>query len=218
MADLAPLTAAIERGDRRTATQLTADAIEAGTPPGPILDAMTGAMAEVGRRFACGQGVYVPEMMVAARAMKESMALLQPLLTAEGIVPEHTAVVGTVKGDLHDIGKNLVAMMWRGAGLAVVDLGVNVPPERFVAAIEEHHPALIGISALLTTTMGGMADVVAAVRDAGSKVPIIVGGAPVTQEYADEIGADGFARDAATAVDVGLALIARTAPQPTATV
>lgn len=212
MADLAPLTAAIERGDRREATQLTAAAIEAGTAPGPILDAMTSAMAEVGRRFACGQGVYVPEMLVSARAMKESMALLQPLLTAEGIVPEHTAVIGTVRGDLHDIGKNLVAMMWRGAGIAVVDLGVNVPPERFVAALAEHRPALIGISALLTTTMGGMADVVAAVRAAGSEVPVIVGGAPVTQEYADEIGADGFARDAATAVEVGTRLIAARIP------
>ena len=209
MADLGPLTAAIERGDRREGTRLTAAAIEARTSPGPILDAMTSAMAEVGRRFACGQGVYVPEMLVAARAMKESMALLQPLLAEEGIVPAHTAVIGTVRGDLHDIGKNLVAMMWRGAGIAVVDLGVNVAPERFVAALEEHRPALIGISALLTTTMGGMADVVAAVRAAGFQAPIVVGGAPVTQEYADEIGADGFARDAATAVDVATALIAR---------
>jgi 5-methyltetrahydrofolate--homocysteine methyltransferase len=218
MADLVSLTAAIERGDRREATRLTAAAIEAGTAPGPILDAMTSAMAEVGRRFACGQGVYVPEMLVAARAMKESMALLQPSLTEEGIVPEHTAVIGTVRGDLHDIGKNLVAMMWRGAGIAVVDLGVNVAPERFVAAVEEHRPALIGISALLTTTMGGMADVVAAVRAAGRPAPIVVGGAPVTQEYADEIGADGFARDAATAVDVGLALIARHASRTSAPV
>ncbi|MFN8623660.1 MAG: cobalamin-dependent protein [Chloroflexota bacterium] len=214
MADLAALTAAVERGDRKEATRLTAEAIDAGIAPGPILDAMTTAMSEVGRRFACGQGVYVPEMLVAARAMKESTALLQPLLVAEGITPEHTVVMGTVKGDLHDIGKNLVGMMLRGANLAVVDLGTNVEPARFAEAAREHGAELVAVSALLTTTMVGMKDVVDAVRATGLGLPVIVGGAPVTQEYCEEIGADGYAADAATAVEVARALIARSPGVP----
>ena len=203
MADLAGLTAAIEAGDRATAVAITTEAVGEQMDPKAILAAMTLAMQTVGSKFACTE-IYVPEMLVAARAMKESSVLL-PVLVAEGIRPEHTVIIGTVAGDLHDIGKNLVGMMWKGANLAVVDLGVNVPPQRFVAALAEHQPALVGISALLTTTMGGMKDIVDAIRASGSSVPIIVGGAPVTQEYADEIGADGYARDAATAVDVGKA-------------
>jgi 5-methyltetrahydrofolate--homocysteine methyltransferase len=212
MADLGALTAAVERGDRKEATRLTAEAIDEGIAPGPILEAMTTAMAEVGRRFACGQGVYVPEMLVAARAMKESTALLAPLLIAEGITPEHTVVMGTVKGDLHDIGKNLVGMMLRGANLAVVDLGTNVEPARFAEAAQEHGAALVAVSALLTTTMVGMQAVVDAVHGALPGVPVIVGGAPVTQEYCDEIGADGYAPDAASAVQVAQALLARVHP------
>jgi len=208
MADLGALTAAIERGDRKEATRITGEAIDDGVGPQAILDAMTAAMTEVGRRFACNEGVYVPEMLIAARAMKESTVLLLPLLVAEGIQPEHTVVIGTVKGDLHDIGKNLVGMMLKGANLAVVDLGTNVPPERFVEAVQEHGARLVGISALLTTTMVGMKDVVDAVHAAAPGVRIIVGGAPVTQEYADEIGADGYARDAATAVSVAQTLLA----------
>jgi 5-methyltetrahydrofolate--homocysteine methyltransferase len=149
-------------------------------------------------------------MLVAARAMKESSALLEPLLVAEGLRPEHTAVIGTVKGDLHDIGKNLVGMMLKGARIEVVDLGTNVPPERFAEAVAEHGASLVGVSALLTTTMVGMKDVVAAVHAAHPAVRVIVGGAPVTQEWADEIGADGYARDAATAVGVAQALLAGT--------
>jgi 5-methyltetrahydrofolate--homocysteine methyltransferase len=211
MADLSELTAAIERGDRRTATRLTQEAIDAGTGPQEILDAMTAGMTEVGRRFANNEGIYVPEMLISARAMKESSALLEPLLVAEGIHPEHTVVIGTVKGDLHDIGKNLVGMMWKGANFEVVDLGTNVPPERFAEAASEHGAHLVGVSALLTTTMVGMRDVVTAVRAAGlADVRVMVGGAPVTQEYADQIGADGYARDAATAVGVAQALLART--------
>jgi 5-methyltetrahydrofolate--homocysteine methyltransferase len=208
MADLTPLTKAVEAGDRRTATRLTQEAIDAGVGPQEILDAMTAAMTEVGRRFACNEGVYVPEMLIAARAMKESSVLLEPLLVAEGIHPEHTVVIGTVKGDLHDIGKNLVGMMLKGANMAVVDLGTNVPPERFAEAAREHGARLVGVSALLTTTMVGMGDVVTAVRGAGlSDVRVMVGGAPVTEEYAAEIGADGYARDAATAVGVAQRLL-----------
>jgi 5-methyltetrahydrofolate--homocysteine methyltransferase len=208
MADLTSLTSAVEAGDRRTATRLTQEAIDAGVGPQEILDAMTVAMTEVGRRFACNEGVYVPEMLISARAMKESAALLEPLLTAAGITPEHTAVIGTVKGDLHDIGKNLVGMMLKGANMTVVDLGTNVPPERFVEAAREHGAHIVGVSALLTTTMVGMGDVVSAIRGAGlTDVRVIVGGAPVTEEYAAEIGADGFARDAATAVGVAQRLL-----------
>jgi 5-methyltetrahydrofolate--homocysteine methyltransferase len=209
MTDLSELTAAVERGDRRAAVRATEAAIEAGAGAQEILDAMTAAMTEVGRRFASGEGVYVPEMLVSARAMKESTVLLEPLLVEAGIEPEHVAVIGTVKGDLHDIGKNLVAMMWKGAGFGVVDLGTNVPPERFVEAAREHGAALVGVSALLTTTMVGMRDVVDAMRAGAPGVPVIVGGAPVTQEWADEIGAHGYAQDAATAVVVAKGLLAR---------
>ncbi|HTL28287.1 MAG TPA: cobalamin-dependent protein, partial [Tepidisphaeraceae bacterium] len=145
---------------------------------------------------------------IAARAMKESMGMLEPLLTKAGIKPRYTAVIGTVQGDLHDIGKNLVRMMWRGANIGVIDLGTNVPTETFIAAAKEHHADIIGLSALLTTTMDAMRQAVSAVRNAdlnGAKV--IVGGAPITRMFAEEIGADGYAADAASAVDVALQLV-----------
>jgi 5-methyltetrahydrofolate--homocysteine methyltransferase len=201
VADLAGLKAAIEAGDRATAVAITTAAVEAGDDPQAVLDAMTGAMEVVGGRFAAGE-IFVPEMLISARAMKEATAVLEPVLVASGIRPEHTAVIGTIKGDLHDIGKNLVAMMWKGANLAVVDLGTNVSPEAFVAAAREHGASLVGVSALLTTTMVGMRDVVAAVRQTLPDVKVIVGGAPVTADYAASIGADGYAPDAAAAVGV----------------
>jgi 5-methyltetrahydrofolate--homocysteine methyltransferase len=201
MADLEALAAAIEAGDRRTATAITREAVAEGMDPRTVLDAMTGAMEVIGHRFQCNE-IYVPEMLVSARAMKEATAVLEPVLTAAGIRPEHTAVIGTIKGDLHDIGKNLVGMMWKGANIEVVDLGTNVSPEAFVAAAREHGASLVGVSALLTTTMVGMRDVVAAVRAADLPgVKVIVGGAPVTAEYAASIGADGYAPDAASAVE-----------------
>ncbi|MCX6254670.1 MAG: cobalamin-dependent protein, partial [Bacteroidia bacterium] len=137
------------------AVAVTAAAIDEGLPPQAILDAMTRAMEVVGGKFSRNE-LYVPEMLISARAMKESTALLEPLLVKAGIKPLHTAVIGTVKGDLHDIGKNLVGMMWKGANIAVVDLGSNVSAEQFVAAAKEHEADLIGVSALLTTTMVGM--------------------------------------------------------------
>ena len=137
MSDLEDLSAAIERGDRSAATALTREAVDAGLPPATILAAMTRAMDRVGARFQASE-IYVPEMLVAARAMKEATALLEPLLARAGIRPEHTAVIGTIRGDLHDIGKNLVGMMWKGANFEVIDLGTNVPAERFVAAVLEH--------------------------------------------------------------------------------
>ena len=208
MADLAALTAAVEAGNRPEAVRLTQEAIDAGTDAQVILEAMTTAMTEVGRKFACNEGVYVPEMLISARAMKEASALLEPLLVASGHRPEHTAVIGTVQGDLHDIGKNLVGMMLKGANFEIVDLGTNVTPDEFAAATKEHGASIVGISALLTTTMVGMKDVVEAIRAVDPGGQVIVGGAPVTQEFAAEIGADGFAKDAATAANVAKALLA----------
>jgi 5-methyltetrahydrofolate--homocysteine methyltransferase len=208
MADLAALTAAVEAGDRTTAKAVTRAACDEGMDPHAVLAAMTAAMDSVGGRFARGE-IYVPEMLIAARAMKEAMAILEPVLVGAGIRPEHRAVIGTISGDLHDIGKNLVAMMWKGANIEVIDLGTNVTAERFVEAVREHDAHLVGVSALLTTTMTGMRDVVAAVRGAGlDDVRILVGGAPVTADWAAEIGADGYAPDAASAVDVARRVLA----------
>jgi 5-methyltetrahydrofolate--homocysteine methyltransferase len=202
MANLTALQAAIEAGDRASAVRITREAVDEGLDPRTVLAEMTAAMEVIGGRFQ-NQEIYVPEMLISARAMKEATAVLEPVLVKAGIRPQHTAVIGTIKGDLHDIGKNLVAMMWKGANIEVIDLGTNVSPERFVEAAQEHHAHLVGISALLTTTMVGMKDVVAAIRAAdlgGTKV--IIGGAPVTQDFADQIGADGYAPDAASAVEV----------------
>ena len=202
MANLTALKEAVEVGDRASAVRITREAVDEGLDPRTVLAAMTAAMEVIGGRFQ-NQEIYVPEMLISARAMKEATAVLEPVLVKAGIRPQHTAVIGTIKGDLHDIGKNLVAMMWKGANIEVIDLGTNVSPERFVEAAQEHHAHLVGISALLTTTMVGMKDVVAAIRAAdlgGTKV--IVGGAPVTQDFADQIGADGYAPDAASAVEV----------------
>jgi 5-methyltetrahydrofolate--homocysteine methyltransferase len=208
MADLAALTAAVEAGDRKTAVELTQQAIDEGVDPTVVLDAMTEAMTEVGRKFACNEGVYVPEMLISAHAMKEASVLLEPLLAASGITPDYSAVIGTVQGDLHDIGKNLVGMMLKGANFEIIDLGTNVTPEAFAEAAREHKPDVVGISALLTTTMVGMKDAVEAIRVADPNVKILVGGAPVTDEFAVEIGADGFAKDAATAANVAQELLA----------
>ena len=208
MADLAKLSNAIMTGNRNEATAVTKQAIADNMPPKQILDAMVSAMDEIGRKFQRNE-VFVPEMLIAARAMKESMAVLEPLLVKAGIKPAFTAVIGTVQGDLHDIGKNLVAMMWKGANFGVVDLGTNVAPDKFVAAAKEHKAAVVGLSALLTTTMPAMKQTVTALRDAGLKsVKVVIGGAPITQEFADQIGADGFAPDAASAVDIVRKLVA----------
>lgn len=207
MADLAALAIAVDNGDRATAKAITTEALAEGVNPRTVLDAMTGAMEVVGGRFQRGE-IYVPEMLISARAMKEAMAILEPVLVGQGIRPEHRAVIGTIRGDLHDIGKNLVAMMWKGANIEVIDLGTNVSPEAFVAAAREHDAQLVGVSALLTTTMTGMRDVVTAVREAGlTGVKVLVGGAPVTADWAAEIGADGYAPDAASAVDAAKAAL-----------
>lgn len=207
MADLPALKTAVEIGDRDTAVAVTQDAIDEGLDPKEVLDWMTDAMGVVGQRFQEGE-IFVPEMLISARAMKAAVALLEPLLIGSGFKPDSTAVIGTIKGDLHDIGKNLVAMMWKGANIDVVDLGTNTSAEKFLAAAREHNADLIGISALLTTTMGGMKHVVEAVRNSEiSYVRVIVGGAPVTPEFAKQVGADGYAPDAASAVGVARKLV-----------
>ena len=201
MADLKALADAVRTGKRADAVTLTKAAIADNTPPRQILDAMVGAMDELGKKFQC-QEVFVPEMLIASRAMKESIAVLEPMLVKAGIKPLLTAVIGTVQGDLHDIGKNLVAMMWRGANFAVIDLGFNVPAEKFVAAAKEHNASVVGLSSLLTTTMPAMKDTVAALKAANvPNLKVLIGGAPVTEDFAKQIGADGYAPDAASAVD-----------------
>jgi 5-methyltetrahydrofolate--homocysteine methyltransferase len=208
MADFERLQAAVEAGDREAAVEITQAAIDEGLDPHAILEPMTEAMAVVGERFS-RQELFVPEMLISARAMKGAVALLEPLLIGAGHKPDKTAVLGTVRGDLHDIGKNLVGMMLKGANFEVIDLGTNTTAERFIAAAREHEADLIGCSALLTTTMGNMREVIAAVSEADDMpdLRVIIGGAPVTLEYAREIGADGWAPDAAAAVHVATAVV-----------
>jgi 5-methyltetrahydrofolate--homocysteine methyltransferase len=163
---------------------------------------MVVGMNEVGRRFKANE-FYVPEVLIAARAMAAAMKILEPILVASGVKPAGIVVLGTVKGDLHDIGKNLVGMMLKGGGFKVVDLGVDVEPDKFVEAVKENGAKVVALSALLTTTMPQMVNVIKALADAGlDEVKVMIGGAPITQEYADEIGATGYGPDAATAVDV----------------
>jgi 5-methyltetrahydrofolate--homocysteine methyltransferase len=207
--DLNALKEAVIAGDVKGCNLLTEVAIKAGHSPHTILvEALVPAMQEVGDKFRCNE-VYVPEVLVAARAMKKSLTILKPLLTATGVKPVGVAVIGTVKGDLHDIGKNLVCMMLEGAGFEVADLGADVPPEKFVQAVKDKQAKIVGISTLLTTTMLGMKDVLAALEQAGlrKQVKVMVGGAPVTQSFADEIGADGYGESAATAVDTAKELL-----------
>ena len=207
MADLTELASAIEGGDRTSAVRLTTEALEASVPAQEVLDAMTAAMGVIGQHFQDGD-IFVPEMLIAARAMKEATVVLEPHLVEAGIRPEHTAVIGTVEGDLHDIGKNLVGMMLKGAAIEVIDLGVNVSAAKFVEAAREHKARLIGLSALLTTTMPNMRAVVEAIKAANVDTLVMIGGAPTTPEFATQIGADGFAPDAGAAVDLAKRLLA----------
>ena len=207
MNDQHPLTQAIIAGKRKEIPALVSQCLAAGETAGAIVEhRLVPGMAIVGEQFKRNE-IFVPEMLIAARAMKEALKVLEPLLAAAGIKPEHNAVIGTVEGDLHDIGKNLVAMMWKGANIDVIDLGVNVSPAKFVEAVKQHQPKLVGLSALLTTTMPAMRDTVKAIRETGVAVKIVIGGAPITPEYAREIGADGFAADAGSAVDTAMALV-----------
>lgn len=173
-----------------------------------LQEACIPAMSEVGRLFEIGEK-FVPEMLIAARAMQQAVDVLKPQLVDQESKSLGTVVVGTVAGDLNDIGKNLVGMMMEGAGFKVIDLGTDIPPEQFVAAVNEHQPNIIGMSALLTTTMPSIKAVIDALKEAGmrNQVKIIIGGAPITQEFADHVGADGYAPDAGSAPRIAKALI-----------
>jgi len=207
MADIHPLTEAVIRGRRKDVPDLVHQCLDAGEDAKSIVEnRLVPGMATVGERFKRNE-IFVPEMLIAARAMKEALGILEPMLVEAGVRPEYTAVIATVEGDLHDIGKNLVAMMWKGANIEVIDLGVNVPATKFADAVKEHKPQLVGLSALLTTTMPAMRGTVEAIRETGVATKIVIGGAPVTTDFANEIGADGYAQDAGTAVDVAMELL-----------
>jgi 5-methyltetrahydrofolate--homocysteine methyltransferase len=198
-------------GNAPEARALVEAALAEGLPPERILDeGLIAAMAEVGRLFEAGD-YYVPEMLVAARAMKGGLAMLRPGLAAAKVKAVGKVVIGTVQGDMHDIGKNLVAIMMEGAGLEIIDVGVDAPPDRFVEAVRQHQPDLLGLSALLTTTMPKMRETVQALTAAGLRdsVKIMVGGAPVTERYAREIGADLYAPDASSAATRAKQAVAR---------
>ncbi len=208
MADLKALAEVIIKGDQASAVNMTKAALAEGMAPKTILDnGLIAGMDIVGARFKKNE-VYIPEVLISARAMKMAMQILEPELVKAGVEPLGKLAIGTVQGDLHDIGKNLVAMMLKGAGFEVIDLGVDVKPEKFVQKVKETGVQVVGISALLTTTMPGMEKTIKVLKDAGLSVKVMIGGAPVTQEYADKIGANGYAPDAASAVDVAKSLVA----------
>jgi 5-methyltetrahydrofolate--homocysteine methyltransferase len=208
MADLKALADAVIKGDQNSAVEITKAAISEGMAAKEILDkGLIAGMDVVGRRFKNNE-VYIPEVLISARAMKMAMETLEPELVKAGVKPVGKLLIGTVAGDLHDIGKNLVTMMLKGAGFEVIDLGVDVAPGRFIERAKQTNVQLIGMSALLTTTMVAMEKTIKALKDAGVAARVMIGGAPVTQGYADKIGADGYAADAASAVDVAKSLVA----------
>lgn len=217
MADLNAIAEAIIGGKRELVVELVKKAMAENVPAEKILnDGLIKGMNEVGRRFKANE-FYVPEVLIAARAMSNSkeaatrpgaMEILAPALAKAGVKSKGKVIIGTVKGDLHDIGKNLVVMMLKGAGFEIVDAGIDVPAEKFVELAKSSGAKLMGLSALLTTTMPQMKTVITALRAAGvNDVKVMIGGAPVTQAYADEIGAQGYAADAASAVDVAKKLL-----------
>lgn len=198
---------ALIKGRAPDVVALVKQALAEGVPAGKILDeGLCRGMGVIGEKFKKNE-IFVPQVLLAARAMKQGTDVLKPYLVAAGVQPVATAVIGTIKGDLHDIGKNLVGMMLEGAGFKVVDAGIGVPPEKFVELAKSHGAKIIGVSALLTTTMVAMKDVVAAVRAAGLAAKVIIGGAPVTQAFCDEIGADGYSPDAGSAAQLAMRLI-----------
>ncbi len=208
MADLKALADAVIKGDQKASVEITKSALAEGTAPKSVLDqGLIAGMDVVGARFKKNE-IYIPEVLIAARAMKMAMEILEPELVKAGVEPIGKLLIGTVQGDLHDIGKNLVAMMLKGAGFEVIDLGVDVGPEKFIEQAKAAKVQLIGMSALLTTTMPGMEKTIKALKEAKIPVKVMIGGAPVTQDYADRIGADGYAADAASAVDTAKSLVA----------
>ena len=190
-------------------TELTKEALDGGSSPQDILEqGLLAGMEVVGKRFKANE-MFIPEVLRCAKCMHGAMEILRPLLAEAGVKTAGTFVIGTVKGDLHDIGKNLVGMMFEGAGFEVIDLGIDLEPQAFIDALKEHKATLFGMSALLTTTMPKMGETINAIEEAGirDQIKIMIGGAPVTAEYAQEIGADGYASNAASAVDKGKELL-----------
>jgi len=216
MADMQAIADALIRGKREEVVDLVKKALDESVAPETILsDGLIAGMNEVGRRFKANE-FYVPEVLIAARAMSNAkeadtrpgaMEILQPHLESAGVEPLGKVIIGTVKADLHDIGKNLVNMMVKGSGFEVIDAGIDVQADKFVALAKESGAKLVGLSALLTTTMPQMRTVIDALKEAGVDTKVMIGGAPVTQAYADEIGADGYAADAASAVDMAKELL-----------
>jgi 5-methyltetrahydrofolate--homocysteine methyltransferase len=192
---------------QRKVESLITAALKEGVPAESVInDGLIAGMDVVGARFKKNE-IYIPEVLLAARAMKMGMDILKPEIIKAGIKPLGKCLMGTVQGDLHDIGKNLVAMMLRGAGIEVIDLGVDVGPDQFVERVKTQGVQVVGMSTLLTTTMPAIEKALKAIKDAGVLVKIMIGGAPVTQDYADKIGADGYAADAASAVDLAKSLL-----------
>ncbi len=209
MHDLTNLRQAVFTGDAPAALAAARAALDAGVNPVSIVsDGISPAMGDVGRLFEEGE-YFVPDLLMAARATKEIFTILRPLLASTGAKPRGRVVLGTVQGDLHDIGKNLVAAMLEGGGYEVTDLGVDVPPEKFVTALKEKQPDILGLSALLTTTLPAMKTAIEAIDKSGVRadVKIMVGGAPVTQSYANAIGADGYGENAAASVELANRLV-----------
>ena len=201
---LQKIASSLYAGEAATVADLVQKALDQGLAPQDVLSGgLIAGMDEVGKDFKAGI-LFVPEVLIAARAMHAGMGILRPLLVASDVPSAGKCVVGTVQGDLHDIGKNLVKMMLEGAGFEMIDLGTDVKPDAFVDAVRQHQPQIVGMSALLTTTMVNMKTIIEALEEAGVRgsVKVMIGGAPVTAAFAREIGADGYAPDAATAVDV----------------
>jgi 5-methyltetrahydrofolate--homocysteine methyltransferase len=211
MPDLKQLYDSVVSGDAKATQAITQQALADGVDPLKLVNEyMVPAMDEVGRRFEANE-YFVPELLISARAMKAALELIRPLLTARGDQPLGRVAIGTVKGDLHDIGKNLVGSLLEGGGFEVIDLGVNVTPEKFIATVNEKNANIVAMSALLTTTMPAMKTTIDALKQAGvrSKVKVLIGGAPITQKYAEEIGADGYSENA-----VGAVALAKKAVKP----
>ena len=211
MAELERISSGVIAGDDAGVAELTKQAIDEGMAPVEIINGgLIKGMNVVGQRFKAGE-MYVPEVMVAARAMKAGMELVRPLIVEGDIPSAGKVLIGTVAGDLHDIGKNLVGMMMESGGMTVVNMGVDIPADRFAAAVREHKPDVLAMSALLTTTMLAMKDTIELLKEEGLRdgVKVIVGGAPVTADFANEIGADGWAPDAASAKDLAADLAAK---------
>jgi corrinoid protein of di/trimethylamine methyltransferase len=213
MPDLKQLYDAVVSGDAKATHSITQQALAEGIDPLELVNKyMVPAMDEVGRRFEANE-YFVPELLISARAMKAALELIRPLLVARGDKPVGRVAIGTVKGDLHDIGKNLVASLLEGGGFEVIDLGVNVTPEKFIATVREKDANIIAMSALLTTTMPSMKTTIDALKEAGvrQKVKVLIGGAPITQKYAEEIGADGYSENAVGAVALAKKAVAAAA-------